>query len=135
MLYTKPITEILWDDVEAFCQQRVPEGTYLDYKQDFPKHLQKTIAAMANTLGGVILIGVAEDAEGKPVTPVNGSWNPSRLPVLSAYAAHPASPAPRAVNTPSVAAGVAIQGSRGVAVASRASRTQAVTERLPLPPE
>ncbi len=50
----------------------MPEGTYLNYKEDFPKHLQKTIAAMANTLGGVILICVAEDAEGKPVTPVNG---------------------------------------------------------------
>jgi len=72
VLYTKPINEILWDDVETFCQQGVPEGAYLDYKQDFPKHLHKTIAAMANTLGGVILIGVAENAEGKPVVPVDG---------------------------------------------------------------
>jgi hypothetical protein len=72
VLYTKPINEILWDDVETFCQQGVPEGAYLDYKQDFPKHLHKTIAAMANTLGGVILIGVAENAEGKPVVPVHG---------------------------------------------------------------
>ena len=70
MLYTKPIDEINWDDVAAFCEQRIPEGSYLDYKEDFPRSLEKTIAAMANTIGGVILIGVAEDQESKPQVPI-----------------------------------------------------------------
>lgn len=63
MIYTKPILEISWNDVEDFCRNRVPEGTYLDYKEDFPSQLEKTISALANTLGGIILIGVAEDNE------------------------------------------------------------------------
>ena len=72
MLYIKPINDITWDDVKTFCQQNIPENAYLDYKQDFPSHLEKTIAAMANTLGGIILIGVAEDKENKPIVPVKG---------------------------------------------------------------
>jgi hypothetical protein len=72
MLYIKPIGETTWDDIENFCQQKLPEGAYLDYKEDFPKHLEKTISAMANTLGGIILIGVGEDDENKPVVPIAG---------------------------------------------------------------
>ncbi len=72
MLYIKPVTDITWDDIEEFCKQETPEGVFLDYKQDFPKHLEKTIAAMANTLGGVILIGIAEDQESKPRLPIDG---------------------------------------------------------------
>lgn len=67
MLYTKPIEQITWDDIESFCQQKIAEGPYLDYKELFPKKLEKTIAAMANTLGGVILVGIKEDKQSKPV--------------------------------------------------------------------
>lgn len=72
MLYRKPIGEITWEDVVEFCEQQIPEGGYLDYKEDFPSKLEKTIAALANTLGGLILIGVEEDQENKPVLPVKG---------------------------------------------------------------
>jgi len=72
MIYRKAIEQITWDDIEEFCQQGIPEGAYLDYKQDFPSNLEKTIAAMANTLGGIILIGVAEDNENKPLLPLRG---------------------------------------------------------------
>jgi len=72
MLYTKAITEVSWENIVEFCNQRTPEGAHLDYKQDFPKNLEKTISAMANTLGGIILIGVAEDDETKPVLPLEG---------------------------------------------------------------
>jgi hypothetical protein len=71
-LYNKKVNEITWDDVETFCNQRIAENAYLDYKEDFPGHLDRTIAAMANTMGGVILIGVAEDGQGKPVVPAKG---------------------------------------------------------------
>jgi hypothetical protein len=71
-LLTAPINDITWDDVEGFCQQKTPEGAVLDYKEDFPNNLEKTLAAMANTLGGIILIGVEEDTENRPVVPVKG---------------------------------------------------------------
>lgn len=72
MLYAKPVNEITWDDVQSFCEQGIAEGAFLDYKLDFPAQLEKTIAAMANTLGGIILIGVDETDEGKPVLPLSG---------------------------------------------------------------
>jgi len=72
MLYNKPVEQITWTDIESFCQQRIAEGAYLDYKREFPTHLEKTIAAMANTFGGLILIGVQEDEENKPVMPLSG---------------------------------------------------------------
>ena len=72
MIYTKPISEITWQDVTDFCAQRPPEGTFLDYKEAFPAQPEKTIAAMANTFGGVVLIGVEEDDENKPILPLKG---------------------------------------------------------------
>ena len=63
MIYTAPIETVTWKDVEDFCAQGTREGAYLDYKQDFPTDLAKTIAAMANTLGGIVIIGVAETKE------------------------------------------------------------------------
>jgi len=72
MLYIKPIETITWNNIEEFADQRIQEGANLDYKADFPKELQKTIAAMANTLGGIIIIGIAEDDENRPVIPING---------------------------------------------------------------
>lgn len=71
-LFTKPIHQIKWDDVEAFCEQRIAENAVLDYKEDFPRELEKTLAAMANTLGGVVLIGIEEDSENKPLLPIKG---------------------------------------------------------------
>lgn len=72
MLYTKAINEITWSDIEDFCNQRITEGLHLDYKRDFPNNLEKTISAMANTFGGIILIGVKEDEQSKPVVPIAG---------------------------------------------------------------
>ena len=72
MLYTKRAGDISWQNVETFCQQQIAEGAYLDYKQDFPAHLERTIAAMANTLGGIILIGVQANAQNKPQLPITG---------------------------------------------------------------
>ena len=72
MIYTSPIDGVTWSAVEEFCAQGIVEGTYLDYKVDFPNELARTIAAMANTLGGVILIGVEESTDGKPKLPLVG---------------------------------------------------------------
>ena len=72
MICTKPINGIDWGDVENFCQQQIREGAFLDYKVDFPSQLEKTISAMANALGGVIIIGVEENDENKPIVPIKG---------------------------------------------------------------
>jgi hypothetical protein len=71
-IYTKGVGEITWADVEEFCSAKVTENTYLDYKRDFPTDLAKTVSAMANTFGGVVIIGVGEDNDGAPVLPISG---------------------------------------------------------------
>jgi hypothetical protein len=49
----------------------LPEGRFLDYKREIPKNLQKTIAAMANTAGGIIILGIDDDND-KPKKPFAG---------------------------------------------------------------
>jgi len=71
MLFTKEITEITFEDVVNFCKEQMPESINLDYKKDFPRHLEKTISAFANTMGGLIILGV-EDKDSKPKLPVIG---------------------------------------------------------------
>jgi len=72
MLYIKQRDQITWDDVQSFCEQGISERGHLDYKKDFPAHLERIIAAMANTHGGIILIGVDENHENRPILPVVG---------------------------------------------------------------
>ncbi len=72
MLFRKHIDEITWDDVVSFCEQGLQESSVLDYKRDFPRRLQHVIAAMANTLGGIIIIGVDQTDDGVPRLPLEG---------------------------------------------------------------
>ncbi len=74
MLYTAPIDKITWDDIEAFCAEKIVENVILDYKKDFTENdkLARSIAAMANTNGGILLIGVDENNESKPRLPLKG---------------------------------------------------------------
>ena len=71
MLFTKEIEKITYQDVLDFCNQQYRENIHLDYKQDIDGGLAKTIAAMANTWGGLIVIGV-EDEDSKPKLPLKG---------------------------------------------------------------
>lgn len=71
-LYNKAITSISWSDIERFCEQGTAENTYLEYKRDFPNDLAKPIAAMANTFGGLIMIGIDETDAGTPQLPLKG---------------------------------------------------------------
>lgn len=67
-LLNQPIDEISFDDIVAFCKERHIEGIQIDYKKEFPdKGLAKHFAAFSNTRGGLIIVGVEEDAKGLPV--------------------------------------------------------------------
>jgi len=77
-IFTKPINEISYQDVVAFCELGIAEGINLDYKGDFPSSLEKTISAFANTFGGVIVIGI-EDKDSKPKPPFEGIEHKDRL--------------------------------------------------------
>jgi predicted HTH transcriptional regulator len=67
-LWYKPVDEITYADVDAFLRLGQPEGTRLNYKADVPKELAKLVGAFANTLGGIIVLGV--NADKKTNTPL-----------------------------------------------------------------
>lgn len=63
-LFSADLDNVLITDLEDFLainapiQQRPPEGLRIDYKLKEPTDLSETVAAFANTFGGLILIGV-----------------------------------------------------------------------------
>jgi predicted HTH transcriptional regulator len=71
-LFNIPIDDIKIQDIEQFLQSGAKEGTLLDFKEDFPKRLDKTISSMANTFGGMVLIGVEETTAGGGKVPIKG---------------------------------------------------------------
>ena len=72
-LWYKEVEAINFSDIEAFCSQGYAEGTRLDYKVQLPGELEKVVAAFANTLGGIIILGVEADKKtNKPVWPPQG---------------------------------------------------------------
>lgn len=75
MLFNKPFHDVTFNDVADFCRRQLPEGKQLDYKYMLPKNYEKfakTIASFANAMGGVIIIGVQDDKNDKPLPPFNG---------------------------------------------------------------
>ena len=75
MFFNKPIHDLTFDDVVAFCKRQIPEGKQLDYKYLLPKNTEKfakVIASFANALGGTIIIGVNDDKNDKPKPPFTG---------------------------------------------------------------
>lgn len=70
-----PIDSITYDDVLAFCQLQVPEDIDLDYKSDWPDNndLAKTLCALSNTQGGMVLLGIEEEGKTRmPKIPPSG---------------------------------------------------------------
>lgn len=77
-LLNKNIHDIKFSDVVDFCKEKILEGTQLDYKRNTPKDLAKHFATFSNTQGGLIIIGVGEDAKGLPTT-YDGVANDGKL--------------------------------------------------------
>src|SRR2546426_12174235 len=70
-LFTKALASLTFQDLSEFLAGKEPEGLRVEYKAGFPKHedLARAVAAMANTVGGIILLGVPTDAQNRPKEP------------------------------------------------------------------
>ena len=71
-MFGLPLDSLQISDVLSFFETGVREGFTLDFKVDFPSNLEKTLAAFANTFGGMAFIGVDETSSGAALTPVAG---------------------------------------------------------------
>jgi hypothetical protein len=58
--------------LREFLAQRLPEGANLDYKRDLGDGIAETVAAMANSEGGTIVVGVEEDKATKTPAAAEG---------------------------------------------------------------
>lgn len=75
-LWVPDIDAVDFSAIEAFCRKRVPEGVRLDYKGPaIPKNIEELIAAFANTMGGIIVLGVGTDNQNRPIWPPEGIDN------------------------------------------------------------
>jgi len=69
-IFTVELAQVNYSFLKGFCELQLPEGERIEYKKEFPAKLtlEKTICAMGNTWGGVILIGVeANKTTNKPM--------------------------------------------------------------------
>ncbi|MGB8658164.1 MAG: ATP-binding protein [Candidatus Zixiibacteriota bacterium] len=72
-MFTSKLEEINFERIKRFCEEQNPEGEIIEYKGGFPSNLEKSISAMANTYGGIILIGVeADKIKNTPIMPIKG---------------------------------------------------------------
>ena len=72
-MFTKPIDEIEFEDVESFCEEWA-EGVRVEYKRDMniKKQIPKIVSSFANTSGGFFLIGVDADQQNNRVDSIPG---------------------------------------------------------------
>lgn len=70
-MFSKPLNEITIADIETFCKE-YSEGVRVEYKSDFPENIPKTISAFANTMGGIVIIGVETNEKNMPILPLAG---------------------------------------------------------------
>ena len=70
-MFTKPIDEITYQDVQSFCDVWA-EGVRVEYKKEI-RHIPKIVSSFANTHGGIFLIGVeADQTNNMPICPIEG---------------------------------------------------------------
>lgn len=61
-ILNRSVKSLSFSDIVSFCKEGIPEGVQIDYKKEFPqKGFAKHFAALSNTRGGIIVIGVEED--------------------------------------------------------------------------
>lgn len=70
-MFAKPVGNLKFSNVESFCK-RFGEGVRVEYKENMPKNIPKTISAFANTLGGILILGVKTDKNNRAIIPIEG---------------------------------------------------------------
>jgi len=66
MVFTKPLSQVTFDDVRALMQNKMTESDALDYKVQLvdDEQLVRHVCAFANSRGGFIAFGVEETGKG-----------------------------------------------------------------------
>lgn len=96
-LFACPAADVTPDRVRELMSQNLPESLTLEYKESFSPNLVTSVAAMANSYGGLILVGVTDGAAderilGVPETEISRivnachdrlepPWEPEIIPV------------------------------------------------------
>ncbi len=72
--------DITKDDLQTLVDEKVPEGFQIEYKRqmDDGKKVLRAVCAMANTFGGIVLVGIDED-RGNPANEGFGVPGPDGL--------------------------------------------------------
>lgn len=97
-LFSCPSSDVTLDRVRELVGQELPESLTLEYKEKFSSSLVSTVAAMANSYGGLILVGVSDEPGEERLAGVGESaitqiinachdkleppWEPEVIPVL-----------------------------------------------------
>ncbi len=85
MLFSKPISDLRFEDVEEFCK-RFHENTRVEYKSTFnddvKRKLPKVLSSFANSYGGILIVGINAPA-GVPQEPFEGIVFTEREPGLT----------------------------------------------------
>jgi len=61
-LFACPAVDVTYERVRSLIDEHPPESLTLEFKEQYSPGVPKSIAAMANSYGGIILIGVTDDA-------------------------------------------------------------------------
>lgn len=96
-LFASSAADVSLDRVRQLLAQDLPESLTLEYKEAFTSNITRTVAAMANTYGGIILVGVADQASADRIVGVTAAtvtqiinachdaieppWEPEVIPV------------------------------------------------------
>ena len=62
-LFNSPAADITLDQVRELVSQNLPESLTIEYKETYSPGLVTSVAAMANSYGGLILVGVTDQAQ------------------------------------------------------------------------
>lgn len=60
-LFACAASEVTLERVRELLDQTIPESLTLEYKRQKPQEVARSVAAMANSYGGIVLVGVADD--------------------------------------------------------------------------
>ena len=70
-MFSRRVQDLEFSDVESFCRT-YEEGVRVEYKREIPSNLPQTISAFANTLGGILALGVETDENNRVILPIEG---------------------------------------------------------------